>query len=159
MKLIQCMLLARGRRLGCKNSSVPSSVHFSSSFLFGTARASSLSESKSLAGRSKSSAQHQKQNGEKLASELRAWDPQALYFTVPKVVGAPLVVHEIEQLRRLEQMRDKPPILHGEEGFLFRGEEPPTGRGCQQYCNSRNRVSHIGGTFPKRNKEFWRRTS
>ena len=52
--LPHCIPLA-GCRRGLRNSSRQSSTHFSSSLRLGTARASSLSESKSVVGRSKSS--------------------------------------------------------------------------------------------------------
>ena len=104
----QCMPRACGLLVGFKNSSRQSSVHFSSSLRFGTALASSLSESKSAVGRSKSS--ESDKNAQRSFSAQGAWRMSAR--TMTKRFGSPFVVHQVEKSRRLVQVRDEPAVLH-----------------------------------------------
>jgi hypothetical protein len=101
--------------VGCKNSSRHSSVHFSSSLRFGTERASSLSESKSAVGRSKSSGERKKhtKNNHCLVRDdtVGCWEVRSAR-TMTKVFLPPLIVYEVQQLRRLVQMCDQAAILH-----------------------------------------------
>ena len=118
-----CAYRGAAWRRGLTNSSRQSSVHFSSSLRLGIARTSSLSESRSVVGRSKSSAREQAVARNKAMREKRRakvchvrWKAR----TMAERLCPPLVIDEIQQGRWLMNVGDEAAVLHRWRGMCVR---------------------------------------